>query len=179
MLLDYGANITVCAMELEQGMERLIEQYGETRVHFIQLQLQKNEGWKKQLQEKGELAFSKFVLVICATNQKQLNEEIALFCKREGILVNVADNQELCSFFFPSVVRRGPISIGISTSGKSPMIAKQLRKKIELLVLEEDLERLEEIGEYRKKLKQEIKDEAKRRVYNENFVFHGHEMDRN
>lgn len=83
---------------------------------------------------KGEWDYSILAhafLVIAATNNRTTNREIAQFCKKRGILVNVADSKEESTFLFPSVIRQGPISIGISTQGSSPLISAEIRRKME------------------------------------------------
>ena len=57
--------------------------------------------------------------------------ELAGQAKAAGVLVNVEDRPELCDFFVPAVVRRGDLLISVSTSGKSPGLAKLLRQWIE------------------------------------------------
>ncbi len=70
-------------------------------------------------------------LVIAATSDRQENARISSICHQEGIMVNVADAKEECSFFFPSIVTRGELTVGISTGGKSPAFCKQVRQEIE------------------------------------------------
>ncbi|MDO4941412.1 MAG: bifunctional precorrin-2 dehydrogenase/sirohydrochlorin ferrochelatase [Lachnospiraceae bacterium] len=90
---------------------------------------------------KGEWDYSTLAhafLVIAATNDRTTNREIAQFCKKQGIFVNVADSKEESTFLFPAVIRQGPVSVGISTQGGSPLISAEIRKKIES-VLPEDI----------------------------------------
>lgn len=70
-------------------------------------------------------------LVICATSDSAFNRRVSQFCRKRNIPVNVVDEPRLCSFIFPSVVRRGKLQIAISTGGASPSLAKLLRKKLE------------------------------------------------
>jgi siroheme synthase-like protein len=72
-------------------------------------------------------------LVIAATDDPTVNARIHRICSRRGILVNVVDVPHLCSFIVPSVVRRGPVTLAISTDGESPSLAKALRKDLERL----------------------------------------------
>ena len=73
-------------------------------------------------------------LVLAATDQPALNREISALCARAGIPVNVADDRDACSFLFPALVRRGAVSVGISTGGASPAAAAWLRGEIEALL---------------------------------------------
>lgn len=68
--------------------------------------------------------------VVAATDDAILNGQIADDCRAEGILVNVVDDREKCTFFFPALVKDGPLTIGISTEGQSPLAASWVRQKI-------------------------------------------------
>jgi siroheme synthase-like protein len=70
-------------------------------------------------------------LVIAATDKNDLNKLIARDARDAGIPVNVADAPDLCTFFFPALVRRGGVVAGISTSGGCPRLAARLRENLE------------------------------------------------
>jgi precorrin-2 dehydrogenase/sirohydrochlorin ferrochelatase len=70
-------------------------------------------------------------LVVVATDDPQVNREVAERVRSAGGLVNVADDPEACSFLVPSVVRRGDLTIAISTGGGSPALARKLRQRLE------------------------------------------------
>ncbi|MGI9569394.1 MAG: precorrin-2 dehydrogenase/sirohydrochlorin ferrochelatase family protein, partial [Desulfobulbia bacterium] len=70
-------------------------------------------------------------LVIGATDDEALNRQISEDAERSHILCNIADRPEICNFILPSIVRRGNLVITISTSGKSPALAKHLRQELE------------------------------------------------
>jgi precorrin-2 dehydrogenase/sirohydrochlorin ferrochelatase len=70
-------------------------------------------------------------LVVVATDDPQVNREVAEHVRTTGGLVNVADDLEACSFLVPSVLRRGDLTIAISTGGGSPALAKKLRQRLE------------------------------------------------
>jgi len=67
------------------------------------------------------------VLVIAATDDPGVNRAVAAACRKRSIPVNVVDVPELCSFIVPSILRRGPVVIAVSTGGQSPSLAKALR----------------------------------------------------
>ncbi|WP_052496413.1 TSUP family transporter [Pedobacter lusitanus] len=67
-------------------------------------------------------------IVIAATNDNLLNEEIIRDAHALKLLVNVADKPDLCDFYLGSIVKKGDLKIAISTNGKSPTIAKRLRE---------------------------------------------------
>ena len=72
--------------------------------------------------------------VIAATGDRALDRRIAALCRTRRILVNVVDDPAACGFYFPALVQRGRLCIGISTGGASPSAAAWLRQKIEALL---------------------------------------------
>jgi len=70
-------------------------------------------------------------LVFGATNQEALNRQINQDAEQLNMLCNIADRPEVCNFILPATVKRGDLIVAISTSGKSPAFAKQLRKHLE------------------------------------------------
>ncbi|MDX1804654.1 MAG: siroheme synthase CysG [Alcanivorax sp.] len=70
-------------------------------------------------------------LVICATDNRELNADIAARAQQRGLPVNVVDNPALGDFIFPAIVDRSPVLISISSSGASPVLARKLRSQLE------------------------------------------------
>ncbi len=70
-------------------------------------------------------------LVFAATDDAELHRTIAVEARAAGILINVADEPELCTFIAPAVVSRGALQIAISTSGAVPAFAARIRREIE------------------------------------------------
>ncbi|MFQ5979718.1 MAG: bifunctional precorrin-2 dehydrogenase/sirohydrochlorin ferrochelatase [Candidatus Heimdallarchaeota archaeon] len=68
-------------------------------------------------------------LVIVALSDTFLSKEIAEYCHQSRTLVNVVDKPDLCSVFFPAVLRHEDLSIAISTNGKCPFYAKHLKNE--------------------------------------------------
>lgn len=69
------------------------------------------------------------VLVIAATEDRALNRRISDAAQARHRLVNVVDDQPLCSFIFPSIVDRSPLLVAISSGGTAPVLARVLREK--------------------------------------------------
>jgi siroheme synthase-like protein len=70
-------------------------------------------------------------LVIAATNDPELNQQVWEVACQRGALVNVVDAPHLCNFYAPSVVRQGDFVISISTGGAVPALAARMRQELE------------------------------------------------
>ncbi|XCH78995.1 MAG: precorrin-6A reductase [Candidatus Dehalobacter alkaniphilus] len=75
-------------------------------------------------------------LVLAATSESQANRQIAEECSRYGIPVSVADRKELCTFYFPAVVRKGNMVIGLTASGEDHAKVKKTAEKLRLYMNE-------------------------------------------
>ena len=74
------------------------------------------------------------LLVIAATDDAEVNAEVFAACRRHGVLVNCVDRGDLSTAIFPAIVDRDPVTVGISTGGASPTLARHLRERIEILL---------------------------------------------
>jgi len=70
-------------------------------------------------------------IAIAATDDVKTNERLAAQARRLGILVNVVDDPNNSDFIVPSYFRRGDIIIAVSTSGRSPALARKIRSELE------------------------------------------------
>lgn len=102
-------------------------------------------------------------LAIAATDNSGLNDRIAQLCQTQGIPVNVVDMPRLCTFFVPSVIRRGSLCISISTCGDSPMLARRIREDLEKQFGSAFEEIVPLLGDMRRRILENLPDEAKRR----------------
>jgi precorrin-2 dehydrogenase/sirohydrochlorin ferrochelatase len=91
-------------------------------------------------------------LVIGATDDEDLNRKVSSDAEQLNILCNIADRPEKCSFILPAVVQRGDLVITLSTSGKSPALAKKLRHTLEAQFGEEYAVLLNLMGAIRRRL---------------------------
>lgn len=96
-------------------------------------------------------------LVIAATSDRAVNARIAEEAGKKNIFVNVADNPERCTFIFPSVVKKNELVIGITTSGSYPALSKNIREKIEKLLVNLDEGTAEMLRKCRERASIEIK----------------------
>lgn len=92
-------------------------------------------------------------IVIAATDDKAVNEQIYREAKERFLLVNVADTPHFCDFYLGGIVTKGNVKIAISTNGKSPTTAKRLRQLLEEVIPEDINEMVENIHLYRDTLK--------------------------
>jgi len=143
-LLPFNPNITVVSPKVHKEILSI------ENINIIKRKFDFND-----LKEKS--------FVITATDDKVLNKEIYNFCKENNIPVNTVDDKDNCSFIFPALARNNGVTVAISTSGKSPLYAKYLRKKIENLI--QDSESIvDNLSKYREKIKNEISLEENRKV---------------
>lgn len=66
---------------------------------------------------------------VAAAGDREVNHRISRLCREKKIPVNVVDNKEASSFLFPSLIKRGELSVGISTGGSSPSAAIYLKER--------------------------------------------------
>ena len=70
-------------------------------------------------------------MVIAATSEWKINDEIYRICKQEGIYVNVVSDKEKCDFYFPGIFMQDDLVVGITASGLDHKKARRLREEIE------------------------------------------------
>lgn len=118
LLLRAGARLTVIAPEIEAPLQkRLAEEGGQ---------------WLQRRFQDGDTRGYK--LVIAATPDQTVNGRVSQEAQAADLPVNVVDNPSLCTFIFPSVVDRSPIVVAISSAGRSPVLTRMLRSRIEAMV---------------------------------------------
>jgi len=108
-------------------------------------------------------------LVIGATGRPAVDEAVAAAARSIGVPVNVVDRPDLSTFITPAIIDRDPLVIGISTGGDAPILARQLRARIEAL-LPANLGRLARFaGTFRAAVSAQIGDGIQRRRFWERF----------
>lgn len=132
-LLESGAAINVISPVLTEKLRGLVEQ--------------KKISHLARDYETGDLKTS--YMTFGATGDIKVNEQIYEEAINSGVLVNIVDQPEKCSFYVPSMIKRGSLTIAISTDGKSPALAKHLREELEEQIGPEYGQYLEMLSEFR------------------------------
>jgi siroheme synthase-like protein len=70
-------------------------------------------------------------LIFVATNDDAVNAQVHQDGKSQGVWVNAADDPEHCDFILPSVLRRGDLTVAVSSGGNSPALARTIREDLE------------------------------------------------
>ncbi len=94
----------------------------------------------------------KFDLIVVAVDDLSLQKDIFDECTSKNKLCNSVDSVDFCNFIFPAYIKRGPMCIAISTSGKSPAVAKHLKAYLAEKIPEDIDEFLEYMNELRNSL---------------------------
>lgn len=142
-LQPYGPHLTVIACDISPGFRK-------TRATIIERSFCDDD------------IRPGYGFVIAASDDEGVNERIAKLCREMDIPVNVVDRPELCTFLFPALVKRGDLSVGISTSGASPTAAVWLKKEIEELLPRNTESSLKWLKEQRDIVKKTVGDETER-----------------
>ena len=95
-------------------------------------------------------------LVVAATNNNEVNLQVCEKSGERGVPVNVVDNPALCDFIFPSIVDRSPVIVAVSSGGKSPVLARLLRSRLETYIPSGFGNLADLLGNYREKVKKII-----------------------
>ena len=131
-----GAAVTVVSPRLTPALERLKETKGIDH--------------RRRAYKTGDLKAA--FLAVAATDHRPTNEKVFREASARRIPVNAVDDPVHCTFIVPAVISRGDILIAISTGGRSPALAKALRKKLEREVGGEYSSLLKLIGAVRKSI---------------------------
>ncbi len=135
-LLDFTKNITIISPDTISMMS---EKIAVNSLEFFQ---------RKYLP--GDI--KGFDIIIAAVNDISLQEEIYFESRSERCLYNCVDIKKYCDFIFPSYIKKGDLTISISTQGSSPSFAKHLRIYLEKIIPNSVSEFLLEMKNYRSTL---------------------------
>lgn len=133
-LLEFTNSITLISREFSLETQTLISR--------------NSLDYKQKDYESGDL--KDFDIVIAAVDNIAIQELIYLESRNYNCLCNCVDIQDYCDFIFPSYIKKGDLTIAISTSGSSPAMAKQLRIWLEKIIPDSIGDFLVQMREYRK-----------------------------
>ena len=101
-------------------------------------------------------------LVVAATDNDAVNRHVSELARARRLPVNVVDQTELCSFIVPAIVDRSPVVIAISTGGSSPVLTRQIKENIEIMLPATYGRLASLLGSLRDRVKQGVSDFSKR-----------------
>jgi len=140
-LIEAGAHVTVISPEVTARIRRWAEA-GRVRL-------------ERRRYQAGDLRGARVAYV--AIGDPEANRAAREEADAERVWLNIADEPALCDFFAPAVVRRGHLTVAISTDGTSPALAARLRKKLERDLGSEYADILEKLADLRARCRAEGK----------------------
>ena len=151
--VDSGAKIWVISKAFSSGIQKLHEA---KKVALLKTEIQDAKSFVESLNPKPDL-------LLAVTNDAKLNLELVKAAKSAGCMVYSVDNPAISDFILPAVAKVGEVKIAVSTSGKSPAMARVLRQRIEKIITPEDLLEIELQCHVRSILKRQVSDPKVRR----------------
>ncbi|WP_448761994.1 siroheme synthase CysG [Acinetobacter tandoii] len=170
LLAKAGAILHVIAPEIEPDLLTLVEQ---TQGQYIA------EDFQQQVNLRD------YRLVIAATNDAVVNQQVFEACEAEKVLVNSVDDPPHCRFMVPAIIDRSPLIISVASNGTSPVLSRQIRTQLETLIPHGMGKLAEFSGKWRTTVKQKITNPDERRIFWEDLyasplkeqVFNGNEAE--
>lgn len=109
-------------------------------------------------------------MVIGATNSSSVNRHISELCTSRNIAVNIVDQPQLCSFYFPAIIKKDHLTVSVSTGGKSPLFAGYMKRKIEREIDEKTLKAAEILSQCRERIRDMFSNENERKAVLEGIL---------
>ena len=151
-LLTAGAQVKIISPSLTSHLHTLVEQ---NKVAYI-----------SRTYQHGDLAGA--FMVICATDQAEINHQVWQEASANRQLVNVVDDTPRCNFIAPAILRKGDLNIAISTGGKAPALAVRLKERLQKEIGPQYERFLELSGQLREPLARNIPDfETRKKLWYE------------
>ncbi len=135
-LLEFNAKITILSPRICKPLLELAVKKGIRIIH---------RSYSKKFIKDYKIIFS-------ATDNPGVNRKVRNDSADEGILLNVVDNPALCDFILPANIKRGDLTISVSSQGKAPFYTKEMKKKIEESISPIYSDIVEMAGKFRKQL---------------------------
>jgi siroheme synthase-like protein len=147
-LLTVGAKVKIISPELTSHLHELVEQ---NQITYI-----------ARTYQPGDLTGA--FMVICATDQVEINHKVWQEASANRQLVNVVDDTPRCNFIAPAILRKGDLTLAISTAGKAPALAVRLKERFQEQLGAEYERFLELSGQLREPLARHVPDFETRRA---------------
>jgi len=132
-LLESGADVEVISPELCRELDKLA---GSGQIRVL-----------RRAYQPGDLAGA--TIAIAASSERSVNLAVAREARKKGVLLNVVDDRDTSDFIAPAYLRRGEVTVAISTSGTSPALARKIRIRLEKVISEEYAALTRLVGEVR------------------------------
>lgn len=149
-LLDCGARIRLVSPRLTPGLAELAACRGDSVVYL------------ERPYHPDDLEGA--LLVIAAAGDVEVNRRVARDCRERNVLVNVVNDPAAGNFFVPATLRRGALTIAVSTEGRSPLLSRYIRQELEDIFPPQYAELVELLGELREQLISRVPDAQQRQV---------------
>jgi precorrin-2 dehydrogenase/sirohydrochlorin ferrochelatase len=147
-VVDSGAIIWVISKEFSRGIQILAKA---RKVALVKTEIKDAKAFVESLNPKPDI-------FLAVSDDSKLNLELLKAAKAVDCLVYSVDNPALSDFVLLAVARVGDVKIAVSTSGKSPAMAKAFRERIEKMITPEDLLEIELQAHVRSIIKKQISD---------------------
>jgi precorrin-2 dehydrogenase/sirohydrochlorin ferrochelatase len=152
--LDAGSKILVVSRKFLDGIHTLHQL---KKIDLLNADIKDAEAFVNNLSNSPDV-------LVAVTNDQNLNLRLVKHAKTAGCMVYCVDSPAISDFMFPALAKIDDVKIAVSTSGKSPSMARVLRKRIENLITKDDLRQIK-LQEYiRSLLKQQISDQKIRKI---------------
>jgi precorrin-2 dehydrogenase/sirohydrochlorin ferrochelatase len=151
--VEAGSKILVVSKTFSLGIKKL---HTTGKLDLLQAEVKAAEDFVESLNPKPDL-------LVAVTNDHKLNVQLIKHAKSAGCMVYAVDNPSISDFILPALAKVGEVRIAISTTGKSPAMARVLRQRIEKMITEEDLLQIKLQNYLRANLKKRISDQKVRR----------------
>ncbi|WP_291333813.1 siroheme synthase CysG [Acinetobacter sp. UBA801] len=150
LLAKAGAKIDVLAPEIDDSLLQLVQQ---------------SHGQYVQDVFSSSTALRHYRLVIAATDNNLVNQQVFAACEAENVLVNSVDDPPHCRFMVPAIIDRSPLVISVASNGTSPVLSRQIRTQLESSIPHGMGKLAEFSGQWRAAVKQKIVNPEERRIF--------------
>lgn len=150
LLAKAGAKVDVLAPEIDVNLLQLVQQ---------------SQGQYVQDVFSSSTALRHYRLVIAATDDNRVNQQVFAACEAENVLVNSVDDPPHCRFMVPAIIDRSPLVISVASNGTSPVLSRQIRTQLESSIPHGMGKLAEFSGQWRAAVKQKIVNPDERRIF--------------